>query len=140
MLPVHIEAAPPFVIGEEEAGGYKYTVIKGKDGLIWKIGYQNHLVKIEENEGNRDHLDHFRTAVNDLDSHQFGLILSISYLIIVGITTRVFYKKTKHIPRVSGMIIACLALGAVYYAITSFIGMQTALEDVGYYYVSLTDS
>ena len=140
MLPVHIYAAAPFVIGEGEAGGYQYTVLKGEDGLIWKIGYQNHLVTIDENEGNQDHLDRFRTAVNDLDSHKFGLILSISYLIIVGITTLIFYKKTKHIPRVSGMIIVCLALGAVYYAITSFIGMQAAIEDVGYYYVSLTDS
>ncbi|MGE6753555.1 geobacillin-26 family protein [Rossellomorea sp. NPDC071047] len=140
MLPVHIDAASPFVIGEGDASGYQYTVIKGEDGLTWKIGYQDHQVKIEENEGNRDHLDRFRIAVNDLDSHQFGLILSISYLIIVGITTRVLYKKKKHIPRVSGMIIACLAFGAMYYAITSFIGMQAALEDVGYYYVSLTDS
>jgi hypothetical protein len=140
MLPVHIDAAEPFVIGEGDAGGYQYTVLKGEDGLIWKIGYQDHLVTIEENEGNQDHLDRFRTAVNDLGGHRFGLILSISYLIIVCITTLIFYKKTKQIPWVSGMIIACLALGAVYYAITSFIGMQGALEDVGYYYVSLTDS
>lgn len=140
LLPVHMYATSPFVIGEGEAGGYQYTVLKGEGGLIWKIGYQDHLVTIDEKEENQDHLDHFRTAVNALESHTFGLILSISYLIIVGITSLVFYKKTKHIPRVSGMVIACLALGAVYYAITSFIGMQAAIEDVGYYYVSLTDS
>ena len=140
MLPVHIDAASPFVIGEGEAVGYQYTVIKGEDGLIWKIGYRDDLMTIDENEGNQDHLDRFRTAVNDLDSQQFGLILSISYLIIVGITTMVLYKKNNHIPWVSGMVIACLALGAVYYAFTSFIGMQAALEDVRYYYVSLTDS
>jgi hypothetical protein len=140
LLPVHIYAAAPFVIGEGEAGGYQYTVLKGEDGLIWKIGYQDQMVTIYEKEENQAHLDHFRTAVNDLGSHTFGLILAISYLIIVGITSLVFYKKTKHIPRVSGMIIACLALGAVYYAIASFIGMQAEIEDVGYYYVSLTDS
>ncbi|MGG1629696.1 geobacillin-26 family protein [Rossellomorea sp. NRS-1567] len=140
LLPVHIYAASPFVIGEGEAGGYQYTVIKGENGFTWKIGYQDHEVTIDENEENQAHLDRFRTAVNDLGSHKFGLILSISYLIIVGITTLIFYKKTEHIPRVSGVIIACLALGAVYYGITSFIGMQAALEDVGYYYVSLTDS
>jgi hypothetical protein len=140
MLPVHIYAAAPFVMGEGKAGGYQYTVLKGEDGLIWKIGYQDHLVTIDEKEENQAHLDHFRTAVNDLGSHTFGLILAISYLIIVGTTSLVFYKKTKHIPLVSGMIIVCLALGAVYYAIASFIGMQAAIEDVGYYYVSLTDS
>ncbi|MGF3104460.1 hypothetical protein [Rossellomorea sp. DUT-2] len=139
LLPVHIYAGSPLVIGEGEAGGYQYTVLKGEDGLIWKIGYQDHLVTIDENEGNQDYLDRFRTAVNELGGHTFGLILSMSYLIIVCITSLVFYKKTKHIPRVSGVIIACLALGAVYYAITSFIGVQAVLEDVGYYYVSLTD-
>ncbi|MHA7136549.1 geobacillin-26 family protein [Rossellomorea arthrocnemi] len=140
LLPVHIYAAAPFVIGEGDAGGYQYTVIKGENEFTWKIGYQDHEVTIDENEENQAHLDRFRTAVNDLGSHTFGLILAISYLIIVGTTSLVFYKKTKHIPRLSGMIIACLALGAVYYAITSFIGMQAAIEDVGYYYVSLTDS
>lgn len=140
MLPVHIDAASSFVIGEGEAVGYQYTVIKGEDGLIWKIGYRDDLMTIDENEGNQDHLDRFRAAVNDLGSHKFVLILSTSYLIIVGITTLVFYKRTKHIPLVSGGMIGCLALGAVYYAITSFIGMQAALEDVRYYYVSLTDS
>ncbi|MGM0828857.1 MAG: geobacillin-26 family protein [Bacillota bacterium] len=140
LLPVHIYAAAPFVIGEGDSGDYQYTVIKGENTFTWKIGYQGHLVTIDENQENQDHLDRFRTAVNDLDSHKFGLILSICYLIIVGITTLVFYKKTNHIPRVSGVIIACLALGAVYYGITSFIGMKATIEDVGYYYVTLTDS
>lgn len=140
LLPVHIFAVAPFVIGEGEAGGYQYTIIKGENAFTWKIGYQDRMVTIDENEGNRDHLERFRTAVNDLGSNRFGLILSISYLIIVGITTLVFYKKTKHIPWVSRLVIACLAGGAVYYAVTSFIGLQAAIEDVGYYYVSLTDS
>lgn len=139
LLPVHIYASSPLVIGEGEAGGYQYTIVKGENALTWKIGYQDQEVTIDENGENRDHLERFRTSVNDLGGRQFGLILSISYLIIVGITTLIFYKKTKHIPRVSGVIIACLALGALYYAITSFIGVQAALEDVGYYYVSLTD-
>lgn len=81
------------MIGEGEAGGYQYTIKKGENALTWKIGYQDQEATIGENEGNRGDLERFRTAVNDLDGHMFGLILSISYLIIVGITSLVFYKK-----------------------------------------------
>lgn len=69
LLPAHIYAAAPFVIGEGDSGDYQYTVIKGENTFTWKIGYQGHLVTIDENQENQDHLDRFRTAVNDLDSH-----------------------------------------------------------------------
>ena len=38
-----VYASSPFVIGEEKAGGYQYTVIKEQNSFTWKIGHQDNI-------------------------------------------------------------------------------------------------
>ncbi|MCM3094352.1 MULTISPECIES: geobacillin-26 family protein [unclassified Cytobacillus] len=131
-------ASSPFVIGEEKAGGYQYTVIKEQNSFTWKIGHQGNISTIVENMDNKEDLEHFRTAVEDVNMDIFEIILSASYFLIVVITTLIFYKKTKQIPKSSGAIIAILAGIAVYYTIENSINLNTALQDAKFYYSMLT--
>lgn len=132
-------ASSPFVIGEEKAGGYQYTVIKDQNSFTWKIGHQGNIFTIVENKDNNEDLEHFRTAVEEIYMEMFGVIISASYFLIVVITTLFFYKKTKQIPKGSGAIIAILAGIAVYYTIENSINLNTALQDAKFYYSMLTN-
>jgi hypothetical protein len=137
LLPIHIYAASPMVIGEGSAGGFHYNVIKDGRTFLWEIGHEKHKKTIQEDSENEKSLESFRVSVNQAESHRFTLILSAGYVVIVGVTTLIFYKKRRHIPLSAGIIITCLAGGALYYAVTSFTGMQAALWDAGYYYGGL---
>lgn len=137
LLPVHICAASTSVILEGEVGGYQYTMIEGEDSLIWKIGHEGRTSTIHQNRENKEDLDQFYSSMSDAAVNRFTLIVSAGYFFIVCITTLVFYKKRKHIPLIFGMIIAILAFGALYFSITSFLEMQDAIREVGYYYLRL---
>lgn len=132
-------SSSPFVIGEEKAGGYQYTVIKEQNTSTWKIGHQDNISTVVENQDNSEELERFRIAVEDIDMEVFKIIISASYFLIVVITTLIFYKKTKQLPKSSGAIITILAGIALYYTIVNSINLNTAFQDAKFYYSMLTN-
>lgn len=130
----NILASSPFVIGEEKAGGYQYTVIKEQNISIWKIGHQDNISTVVENQDNNEELKRFRTAVEDINMEIFKIIIAASYFLIVVITTLIFYKKNKQIPKSYGAIIAIFAGIALYYTIVNSINLNTAFQDAEFYY------
>ncbi|KUP07169.1 hypothetical protein Q75_06485 [Bacillus coahuilensis p1.1.43] len=132
-------ASSPFVIGEQKARDYQYTVLKENNSFTWIIGHQDNIVTIVENKDNEEELEHFRTAVEEINTKFLGIIISASYLLIVVFTTVTFYKKTKHIPIGTGAIIALLAGIAIYYTIENSINLNTALQDANFYFSILAN-
>lgn len=128
-----------FVIGEAKAGGYQYTVIKEQDISTWEIGYQDNISTVVENQANNEDLKRFRVAVEDINMEIFKIIISASYFIIVVITTLIFYKKNKPIPKLYGAIIAIFAGIALYFTIVNSINLNTAFQDAKFYYSILTN-
>ncbi|MEG9294925.1 geobacillin-26 family protein [Mangrovibacillus sp. Mu-81] len=134
-----ISADSPFVIGEEQAGGYQYKVIKDELTFFWSIGHQDSLSVIVENKENSEALESFRTSVEEIDSATFTIIISTSYLFIVILTTLFICRKNKQILKGSAAIIAVFAGIALYYTILNGIDLHTSLQNANVYYSMLTD-
>ena len=132
-------ASSPFVIGEEKAGGYQYTVIKEQNTFTWKIGDRDNTSTFVENKDNNEELESFRIAVEDINMEIYKIIISASYFLIVVVTTLFFYKKNKEIPKGSGAIIAIFAGIALYYTIVNPINLNSAFQDAKSYYLMLTN-
>lgn len=132
-------ASSPFVIGEEKAGGYQYTVIKEQNTFTWKIGYQYNLYTIEENKDNTKELELYRIAVEDINMYIFKLIISASYIFIVLLLSFILYKKNKQLLKSSGAIIVIFSGIALYFTTINFIELNTAFQDAKYYYSILTN-
>ncbi|MBW3112579.1 geobacillin-26 family protein [Bacillus sp. MCCB 382] len=137
LIPMQVNAESTEVITKGDAGGFYYKVIKEGNSFTWKIGDEDYKQTIKENSENDQSLDDFRVAVNEADGHRFTMIISAVYFAIVVLTTFITYKKRKHIPTTAMVILACLAGGALFAAITNYIDMQAALQDAGYYYGTL---
>ena len=133
----NVFASSPFVISEEKAGGYQYTVIKEKNTFTWIIGCQDTIFTMEENNDNTEGLKRFRIAVEDINSKIFKLIISASYFLIVVITTLILYKNNKKMFKDGGTIIVTLAVIALYNMFVTSIDLNTAFQDANYYYLLL---
>lgn len=131
-------ASSQFVIGEETAGGYHYTVYKADNKYTWKIGHQDNLSTINENKDNIEALERFRTAVEDINLKIVEISISATYFLIVGISSLIAYKKNKPMPKSTGAIIALLAGIALYYTFINSIDLHRAFQDANYYYLILT--
>ncbi|MFJ8356083.1 hypothetical protein [Bacillus paramycoides] len=130
----NVFASSPFVIDKEKAGGYQYTVIKGQNNFTWKIGHRDNLSTFQENKDNTEALEHFRTAVRDIDREIFEIIISASYFLIVVLTALILYKKSKQMLKSGGAIIAILAGIALYAVFSNSIELNTAFQDAKFYY------
>lgn len=137
-LVANVSASSPFVIGKEKAGSYQYTVIKEENNFTWKIGHRDKVTTIQENKDNTEDLEHFRTAVMDINRKIFEIILSASYFLIVVLIALIFYKKNKQILKRDGAIIAILAGIALYITFTTSIELNAAFQDAKFYYSVLT--
>ncbi len=131
-------ASLPFVIGEEKAGGYQYTVVKEQNTFTWEIGFQDNLYTIEENKDNTKELEHFRIAVEDINMYIFKIIISASYFLIVLLISLILYKKNKLLLKSSGAIIVIFSGIALYYTTVNFIELNTAFQNAKYFYSMLT--
>lgn len=134
-----VYASSPFVIGEEEAGGYQYTVIKEQNTFTWKVGHQGNISTIVENQDNYEDLERFRTTVEDINMEITKVTISALYFLIVVITTLIFYKKKRQIPKSSGAIIVIFAVIALHYTIVNSINLNTVFQDAKFYYSILTN-
>ncbi|QHE60311.1 geobacillin-26 family protein [Rossellomorea vietnamensis] len=137
LFPLQINAETSEMIQEGSAGGFHYQMSMEGRTLTWEIGHEKRKKTFQENRENEEALESFREAVNEAAGHRFTMFISAVYVVIVCITTIIFYKKTKHVPRSAGIIIACLGGIGLYFALTNYIDMKAALQDAGYYYVSL---
>jgi hypothetical protein len=135
LLGHHTFANGPFVIASEKAGGYQYSIIKEENTFIWKIGHQENLLVIKENEENEEKLERFRHSVEEINSHMFELMISASYFLIVMISILIVIMKNKKILKGGYLlIITALAGVALYNSIVTSIDLTTAFEDAGSYY------
>ncbi|WP_139192807.1 geobacillin-26 family protein [Anaerobacillus arseniciselenatis] len=132
---IPIVSASSLVIDEGKARGYHYTVIKEQNEFKWEVGYHNEITIITENENNNNEvLQHFRKAVNEINTKIFQIIVSISYILLVVTITIFFYKRNKELNKGSGAIIVIFAGIGLIYAIVNFIYLNTAFRDAEYYY------
>lgn len=126
------------IISHEQSLGYEYTVSKEQNKFSWKVGYKGYLSTIEEGDANRDDLVKYMNAVNDSKLVLAKLILSVSYLLIIFITTLVLYKKNRKILKDSGVVITILSGIALYITFKSSFDLIRLLQDTKYYYLIVT--
>ncbi|WP_071395097.1 hypothetical protein [Bacillus tuaregi] len=119
--------------------GYEYTVTKEQNTFSWKIGCKGDTSIIEENVENKDDLENFMIAVGDSKVELVELIISVSYFLIVIVTTFILYKKNRKILKGGSAIITVLAGIAMYNAFVTSFDLSSSLQDAKYYYLTLTN-
>ena len=128
------------VIGEGKAFGYEYTVTKEQNNKFsWKIGYKGDISIIKESDANKKDLINYMYTVNDSKLVLVKLITSLSYFLIVIITTVILFKKDRKILKDSGIIISIFAGIAIYIAFQASFDLISLLQDTKYYYLTLTN-
>lgn len=127
------------IIGEGKTLGYEYTVTKEQNKFSWKVGHKGDRSIIEESAANDDDLENYMNAVNDSKLVLAKLIISVSYLLIVIITTLIVYKKNRKMLKDSGVIITILTGIAIYIAFKASFDLTSLLQDAKYYYLILTN-
>ncbi|MEK4521299.1 hypothetical protein NSQ95_13030 [Psychrobacillus sp. FSL W7-1457] len=126
------------VISEGKVLGYEYTVIKEQNNYLWKIGYKEDITIIEESTYNKEDLLKFRNAVIDSKLVLSKLIISVSYLLIVTITTFLLYKKNRKMLKDASAVITIFVGIAVYIAFKASFDLNSLLHDIKYFYLILT--
>ena len=127
------------IIGDGKTLGYEYTVTKEQNKFSWKVGYKGDISIIEESAANEDDLVNYMNAVNDSKLVLAKLIISVSYILIVIITTLILYKKNRKMLKDSGVIITILTGIAIYIAFKASFDLSSLLQDAKHYYVILTN-
>ena len=127
------------IIGDEQSLGYEYTVLKEQNKFSWKVGYKGDISIIEESAANQDDLVNYMNAVNDSKLVLAKLIISVSYLLIIIITTLILYKKNRKMLKDSGVVITMLSGIAIYIAFKASFDLISLLQDTKYYYLILTN-
>ena len=126
------------IIGNGKTLGYEYTVTKEQNKFSWKVGYKGAISIIEERAANEDDLVNYMNAVNDSKLVLVKLILSVSYFLIVIITTLILYKKNIKMLKDGGVIITILAGIAIYIAFKASFDLSSLLHDTKCFYLILT--
>ncbi|AWE08242.1 hypothetical protein DCE79_12925 [Lysinibacillus sp. 2017] len=127
------------IISDEQSFGYEYTVLKEQNNFSWKVGYKGDISIIEESTANQDDLVNYMNAVNDSKLVSVKLITSVSYLLIIIITTLILYKKNRKMLKDSAIVITMLAGIALYIAFKASFDLSSLLQDVKSYYLILTN-
>jgi hypothetical protein len=126
------------IIGDGKSLGYEYAITKEQNIFLWKVGYKEDRTIIEENAANEVNLVNYMNAVNDSKLVLVKLILSVSYFLIVLITSLILYKKKRKILKESGVILSLFAGIAIYIAFKASIDLSRTFQDAKYYYLILT--
>ena len=126
------------IISNEQAMDYEYTLLKEQNKFTWKVGYNGDISIIEESDANHDDLVNYMNAVNDSKLVLVKLILSVSYLLIISITTFILYKKDRKKLKGGGIVITMLSGIALYIAFKSSFDLIRLLQDTKYFYLLLT--
>lgn len=131
------------IISDGKSMGYEYTLTKEQSTFFWKIGYKGNTSKIKENAENENNLENFMIAVGDCQSELVELIITLSYFLIVVLTTLFLYKKNRKILnemiKSGGVIIALTVVFAIYNAFATSFDLSNSLLDAKYYYLILTN-
>lgn len=139
MIAPTVIASSAFVIAEEKARGYQYTVLKEQDMNTWEIGFRDNLSIINETRDNAKELNAFRNVVNEVDLNQSYLVVSCAYLLFIAILTLVLFFKYKQVLKRSIIVVVVFSGIGVYYALGNVMDLQSALGDANYYYMLLTN-
>ncbi|WP_318616233.1 hypothetical protein [Sporosarcina sp. YIM B06819] len=126
------------IIGDGKTLGYEYTVTKEQNKFSWEVGYKGDISIIEQRAANEDDLVNYMNAVNDSKLVLVKLILSVSYFLLVIITTLILYKKNRKMLKDGGVTITILAGIALYIAFKASFDLSSSLQDAKYYYLILT--
>ena len=120
------------IIGDGNTLGYEYTVIKEQNKFSWKVGYKGDITMIEESASNEEDLASYMNAVNESSLVLAKLIVSVSYILIVIITTLILYKKNKKLLKDSGIIITIFTGIALYIAFQASFDLSNLLQNAKY--------
>lgn len=127
------------IIGDEQSLGYEYTVLKEQNKFSWKVGYNGDISIIEESTANQDDLVNYMNAVNDSKLELVTLTLSVSYLLIIFITTLILYKRNRKMLKDIVVVITILSGIAIYIAFKASFDLISLLQDAKYFYLILTN-
>ncbi|MER1957232.1 MAG: hypothetical protein ABS942_07625 [Solibacillus sp.] len=126
------------VIGEGKVFNYAYSVTKEQNNMTWRVGYKGDTAIIEESPTNRDDLVNYMNAVNDSELEFVKLIVALAYIVFISILSLILYKKNRKMLKDGSLITAALTGIAVYFAFKAAFDLSGFLQDVDYYYWSLT--
>ncbi len=127
------------IISDGKAFGYEYTITKDQNKFSWKVGYNGDIFIIEEIAASEDDLVYYMNAVNDSNLALAKLILSLSYFLIVTLTTLFLYKKNRKMLKDGSVIITIVAGIAIYIAFKASIDLSSSLKVAKYYYLTITN-
>lgn len=127
------------IIGDGQSLGYEYTVIKEQNNFFWKVGYKGDISIIEESAANQGDLVNYMNAVNDSKLVLVKLIISVSYLLIIILTTLILFKKNRKMLKDSGVVVTMLSGIAIYIAFKASFDLISLLQDTNFNYLILTN-
>ncbi|MBM7836962.1 putative PurR-regulated permease PerM [Alkalihalobacillus xiaoxiensis] len=131
-------ASSAFVISEEEARSYQYSVEKQQDTYLWTIGFEDKESILVEDQSNTNNLNAFRIAVGEIDINQTSLIISVVYLLFIASLTLFLFLKNKQVLKKSIIFIVIFSGIGLYDTVENVLDLQRALKVANYYYVLLT--
>ncbi|MDR7071454.1 hypothetical protein [Fictibacillus barbaricus] len=126
------------VIAEEKTWGYEYKLIKTQDSFTWKIRQHYITSTISENKDNREELDRFKSAVDNIHRYYIDILISFFYLIIAVPLVKIFLKKKKVSLRDAKLILFAVVMLVFFYSVSPFVELYSAYEDADYYFFVLS--
>jgi hypothetical protein len=126
------------VIAEEKTWRYEYKLFKTQDSFTWKIRQHHITSTISENKDNREELDRFKSAVDNIHRNFMHILISVVYLIIAIPLVKIFLKRKKVSPRDAKLILFAAVLLVLFYTISPVVELYSAYEDADYYFFVLS--
>lgn len=125
------------VINTGNTMGYEYTVIKEENQLfVWKIGYKGKETVIKESQSNREDLESFMHAVNDVEIALVELIIwSVYFLLIMFIAIFCYIKKFLKEASVAFIVFGMIA---IWLSFSTFLDLNKTMQTLKYHYMLLT--
>ncbi|WNB91153.1 geobacillin-26 family protein [Bacillus sp. NEB1478] len=138
LIPTCSVSAASKVIAEEKTWGYEYKLIKTQDSFTWKIRQHHITSTISENKDNREDLDRFKSAVDNIHRYYIDILISVVYLIIAVPLVKIFLKKKKVSPRDAKLILFAVVMIVYFYSVSPVVELFSAYEDADYYFFILS--
>lgn len=120
--------------------GYEYVTSIEKNSFSWKVGYKGEIFELDESADNEDDLEKFMRAISDGEMLFATLIISLSYFLVVVISTLILYKRKSNILKNASGIIVLLAVISIFIAFESAIDLNRILHNAQYYFLQLKNS
>lgn len=118
--------------------GYEYTITKGDNqSFSWKISYKGSETVIQESQSNREDLESFMHAVNDVEMVLTELIIWSAYFLLIMIIAIFFYTKNRKNFKEASVTFIVFGMIAIWLSFNAFLDLNKTMQYLKYHYMLL---